>query len=224
MGAPVFFVKKKDGSLRLVCDWRQLNKITVNNEACLPNMDDLFDTVHGCKYFSKLDLHSGYNQVRIREEYIPNSGRLIPVQPHLHTLGMPGSFLIAWLELISFDPCFSTRSQSRLAFWSRSELVWSRSHHFAIAATPVLLAQERSRSTRSDMRRLAAGMHAAAKCSFSFDFSRFCSSDMITFLPVCLLSRGSEARSSQSGTERCTVGHHSNLHDWRFELHFPQPS
>ena len=70
-GAPVGFVKKKDGSLRLVCDWRQLNKITVNNEACLPNMDDLFDTVHGCKYFSKLDLHSGYNQVRIREEDIP---------------------------------------------------------------------------------------------------------------------------------------------------------
>ena len=50
------------------------------------------------------------------------------------------------------------------------------------------------------MRRPAAGMHAAAKCSFSVDFSRFCSSDMITFLPVCLLSRGSEARSRQSGS------------------------
>ena len=50
------------------------------------------------------------------------------------------------------------------------------------------------------MRLLAAGMHAAAKCSFSFDFSRFCSSVMITFLPVCLLSRGSEARSGQSGS------------------------
>ena len=64
----------------------------------------------------------------------------------------------------------------------------------------VPLAQGRSRSTRSNMRRLAAGMHGAAKCTFSFDFSRFCSSDMITFLPVCLLSRGSETRSSQSGS------------------------
>ena len=57
-GAPVSFVKKKDGSLRLACDWRQLNKMTVNNEACLADMDDLFDTLQGCKYFSKLDLHS----------------------------------------------------------------------------------------------------------------------------------------------------------------------
>ena len=45
-----------------------LNKITVKNEACLPNIDDLFDTIQGSKYFSKLDLRSGYNQVRIREE------------------------------------------------------------------------------------------------------------------------------------------------------------
>ena len=78
-GAPVFFVKKKDGSLHLVCDWRQLNKITVNNEACLPNMDDLFDTVQGFKYFSKLDLHSGYNQVRIREEDIPKTAINTPL-------------------------------------------------------------------------------------------------------------------------------------------------
>ena len=67
-GAPVFFIKKADGTFRLVCDWRELNKITVKNEACLPNIDDLFDTIQGRKYFSKLDLRSGYNQVRIREE------------------------------------------------------------------------------------------------------------------------------------------------------------
>ena len=52
-GAPIFFVKQADGSLRLVCDWRQLNKNTINDEACLLNMDDLFDTVQGCKYFYK---------------------------------------------------------------------------------------------------------------------------------------------------------------------------
>ena len=55
-GAPVFFVKKSDGSLRLVCDWRPLNKITTKVQACLPNIDDPFDTVRGAQYFSKLDL------------------------------------------------------------------------------------------------------------------------------------------------------------------------
>ena len=68
--APVFFIKKKDGSLRLVCDWRHLNKITIKNKVCLPNVEDLFDMVQGSTFFSKLDLASGYHQVRIREEDI----------------------------------------------------------------------------------------------------------------------------------------------------------
>ena len=78
-GAPVFFVKKADGSLRLVCDWRDLNRITVKNEACLPNVDDLFDTVQGSRFFTKLDLHSGYNQVRIRAEDIPKTAINTPL-------------------------------------------------------------------------------------------------------------------------------------------------
>lgn len=72
-GAPVFFVRKSDGSLRLVCDWRQLNQITIKNKPCLPNIQDLFDSVQGSKYFSKLDLASGYHQVRIRESDIPKT-------------------------------------------------------------------------------------------------------------------------------------------------------
>ena len=72
-GAPVFFVKKADGTLRMVCDWRELNRITIKNKACLPNVDDLFDTIQGSMYFSKLDLHSGYNQVRIKESDIPKT-------------------------------------------------------------------------------------------------------------------------------------------------------
>lgn len=78
-GAPVFFVKKSDGSLRLVCDWRELNKITVKNEACLPNIDDIFDTVQGSKFFTKLDLRSGYNQVRIDEEDVPKTAINTPL-------------------------------------------------------------------------------------------------------------------------------------------------
>ena len=55
-GAPVFFIKKSDGSLRMVRDWRPLNKITIKVPACLPNIEDLFDAVRGAKYISKLDL------------------------------------------------------------------------------------------------------------------------------------------------------------------------
>ena len=72
-GAPVFFNKKSDGSLRLVCDWRALNNITTKVQACLPNIEDLFDCVRGAKYFSKLDLKSGYHQVRIKEEDVPKT-------------------------------------------------------------------------------------------------------------------------------------------------------
>ena len=72
-GAAVFFVKKADGTLRLVCDWRQLNKITVKTQACLPSIDDLFDVVQGAKYFSKLDLMSGYHQVRVNPKDIPKT-------------------------------------------------------------------------------------------------------------------------------------------------------
>ena len=61
------FVKKKDGTLRLCIDYRQLNKVTVNNKYPLTRIDDLFDQMRGEKVFSKIDLRSGYHQVRIKE-------------------------------------------------------------------------------------------------------------------------------------------------------------
>ncbi|KAK9083378.1 hypothetical protein Scep_029849 [Stephania cephalantha] len=67
-GASILFVKKKDGSLRLCIDYRQLNKVTVKNEYPLPRIDDLFDQLTGAQWFSKIDLRSGYHQLRIRAE------------------------------------------------------------------------------------------------------------------------------------------------------------
>ena len=69
-GDLVLFVKKKDGTLILCIDYRQLNKVTVRNKYPLPRIDDLFDQLRGEKLFSKIDLRSGYHQVRIKNEDI----------------------------------------------------------------------------------------------------------------------------------------------------------
>ena len=69
-GAPVLFVKKKDGTLRLCIDYRKLNKVAVKNKYHLPRIDDLFDQMRGARVFSKIDLRSGYHQVRIKDEDI----------------------------------------------------------------------------------------------------------------------------------------------------------
>nr|GFC73027.1 putative reverse transcriptase domain, aspartic peptidase domain protein [Tanacetum cinerariifolium] len=62
-GAPVLFVKKKDGSMRLRIDYHELNKITIRNCYPLPRIDDLFDQLPGAMHFSKIDLRSGYHQL-----------------------------------------------------------------------------------------------------------------------------------------------------------------
>ncbi|KAL0550383.1 hypothetical protein IC582_014893 [Cucumis melo] len=72
-GAPVLFVKKKDGSMRLCIDYRELNKVTVKNRYPLPRIDDLFDQLQGATVFSKVDLQSGYHQLRIKDEDIPKT-------------------------------------------------------------------------------------------------------------------------------------------------------
>lgn len=63
----MLFMHKKDGSLRIYIDYRQLNKVTVKNKYPLPRIDDLFDQLQGAKFFSKIDLRSGYHQLKIRE-------------------------------------------------------------------------------------------------------------------------------------------------------------
>nr|GFA16085.1 putative reverse transcriptase domain-containing protein [Tanacetum cinerariifolium] len=69
-GAPMLFVKKKDGSFRMCIGYRELNKLTIKNRYPLPRIDDLFDQLQGSSVYSKIDLRSGYHQLRVRKKDI----------------------------------------------------------------------------------------------------------------------------------------------------------
>jgi hypothetical protein len=72
-GAPVLFVQKKDGSQRMCVDYRSLNDVTIKNKYPLPRIEDLFDQMRGARVFSKIDLKSGYHQIKIRPSDIPKT-------------------------------------------------------------------------------------------------------------------------------------------------------
>jgi hypothetical protein len=71
--APVLFVEKKDGTKRMCIDYRSLNEVTVKNKYPLPRIEDLFDQLRGASVFLKIDLRSGYHQLRIRPLDIPKT-------------------------------------------------------------------------------------------------------------------------------------------------------
>nr|GEU70582.1 putative reverse transcriptase domain-containing protein [Tanacetum cinerariifolium] len=72
-GAPILFVKKKDGSFRMCIDYSELNKLNVKNRYPLPRIDDLFDQLQGSSIYSKINLRSGYHQLRVRDKDIPKT-------------------------------------------------------------------------------------------------------------------------------------------------------
>ena len=72
-GAPVLFAKKKDKTLRLCIDYRHLNRVTIKNRYPLPRIDDLFDQLRGARVYSKIDLRTGYHQLRVRDTDIPKT-------------------------------------------------------------------------------------------------------------------------------------------------------
>ncbi|KAM2333980.1 hypothetical protein ACFXTH_011592 [Malus domestica] len=72
-GASVLFVRKKDGTLRLCIDYRQLNRVTIKNRYPLPRIDDLFDQLKGACVFSKIDLRFGYYQLKIKDDDVPKT-------------------------------------------------------------------------------------------------------------------------------------------------------
>ena len=66
-GVPVLFAKKRGKTLRLCIDYRQLNRVTIKNRYLLPRIDDLFDQLRGARVYSKIDLLTGYHQLRVRD-------------------------------------------------------------------------------------------------------------------------------------------------------------
>ncbi|GJW66759.1 putative reverse transcriptase domain-containing protein [Tanacetum coccineum] len=79
-GAPILFVKKKYGSFRMCIDYRELNKMTIKNRYPLPRIDDLFDQLQGARYFSKIDLQSGYHQLRVHDDDISKAAKIEAVK------------------------------------------------------------------------------------------------------------------------------------------------
>ena len=72
-GSPIIFVDKRDGTTRLCVDYRKLNDVTIKNKYPLPKIEDLFDQMNGARVFSKIDLRTGYHQLKIRETDIPKT-------------------------------------------------------------------------------------------------------------------------------------------------------
>ncbi|GJT06922.1 putative reverse transcriptase domain-containing protein [Tanacetum coccineum] len=118
-GAPMLFLKKKDGSMHMCIDYRKLNKLTMKNRYPLLRIDDLFNQLQGARYFSKIDLRSGYHQLRVPEDDIPKTAfRIRTKEDHMITKinvgGVDKEMLIRKLSTCDFG-----YQEDRSFSWSR---------------------------------------------------------------------------------------------------------
>ncbi|GJW51978.1 putative reverse transcriptase domain-containing protein [Tanacetum coccineum] len=121
-GAPVLFVKKKDGSFRMCIDYPKLNKLTVKNRYPLLRIDDLFDQLQGSSVYSKIDLRSGYHQLRVRDEDIPKTA-FRTRYGHYETKEEHDAHLRLILELLKKEELYT--EFSKCDFWlSKCKFNW----------------------------------------------------------------------------------------------------
>ena len=136
-GAPVLFAKKKDKTLRLCIDYRQLNRVTIKNRYPLPRIDDLFDQLRGARVYSKIDLRTGYHQLRVRDTDIPKAA-LRTRYGHFEFKVMPiglTNALAAFMDLMHrmFQPYldqFVVVFVDDILIYSQSE--WEHEYHLRI--------------------------------------------------------------------------------------------
>ncbi|GKU98441.1 hypothetical protein SLEP1_g11449 [Rubroshorea leprosula] len=129
-GAPMLFVKKKDGSMRLCIDYRELNKVTVKNRYPLPRIDDLFDQLKGAQVFSKIDLRSGYHPLKIKPDDVSKTA-FCTRYGHYEFLVMPFGLtnaLARFMELM--NRVFSQYLDKFVVVFIDDILVYSSSHAF----------------------------------------------------------------------------------------------
>jgi hypothetical protein len=105
-GVPIIFIWKKDRSWRLCIDYRQLNKATIKNQFLLPMIDDLFDQMKGAIIFSKIDLRSGYHQLRIKEDDIPKTTFKMRFGHYEFTVLPFGLSNVPWVFMILMNGVF----------------------------------------------------------------------------------------------------------------------
>ena len=136
-GAPVLFAKKKDKTLRLCIDYRQLNKVTIKNRYPLPRIDDLFDQLRGARVYFKIDLRTGHHQLRVRDTDIPKTA-FRTCYEHFEFMVMPlglTNALAAFMDLMHriFQPYldqFVVVFVDDILFYSQSE--WEHEYHLRI--------------------------------------------------------------------------------------------
>ena len=136
-GAPVLFAKKKGKTLRLCIDYRQLDRVTIKNQYPLPRIDDLFDQLRGARVYSKIDLRTGYHQLRVRDTDIPRTAFRIRYG-HFEFTVMPFGLtnaLAAFMDLMHrmFQPYldqFLIVFVDDILIYSQSE--WEHEYHLRI--------------------------------------------------------------------------------------------